>query len=62
MKNGRMGPSIFRLYTNGPLVLSDPGMKFEESSHLVPQLSEVVTFGPFKESFGDMAVETPHHS
>ena len=31
--------------------ISDPGIKFEESSHLVPQLSRIDNFGPYEENW-----------
>ena len=37
--------------------ISDPGIKFEESSHLVPQFSEVITFGPCEDTFEELATQ-----
>ena len=31
--------------------ISDPEIKFEESSHLVPQLSRIDNFGPYEENW-----------
>ena len=43
----KRSPQSFKYY------ISDPGMKFEESAHLVTLLSEIYNFGPYEETLED---------